>query len=57
MGDREAEGMDEERNVYSIRRNRKMNVSLFQVVAFSAVLRTRGVGKGDTVSIYLPMVR
>jgi len=30
---------------------------LDRVVAFSAVLRSKGVRKGDIVSIYLPMVR
>ncbi|GMR46681.1 hypothetical protein PMAYCL1PPCAC_16876, partial [Pristionchus mayeri] len=29
---------------------------LDKVISFSAVLRTRGVGKGDTVAIYLPMI-
>ncbi|GMS89581.1 hypothetical protein PENTCL1PPCAC_11756, partial [Pristionchus entomophagus] len=32
------------------------NQLLDKVIAFSAVLRTRGVKRGDTVSIYLPMM-
>ncbi|GMS81307.1 hypothetical protein PENTCL1PPCAC_3482, partial [Pristionchus entomophagus] len=32
------------------------NQLLDKVIAFSAVLRTRGVQKGDTVAIYLPMM-